>query len=163
MSFYSAIRLVANKGFRSPSTEELRKLFTETGLLNPKRADREFGNLTPEFWTHFDQLPERAQNDSLFRPETISGRDRIEIHDIDGGYTGPGYTISISGSGYFWPLVTSDLRQIVNHPKLRLLASEAANRFGGKFVRPRFRGKRIFDRTLIDGSGPWFWFGSQSL
>jgi hypothetical protein len=60
-------------------------------------------------------------------------------------------------------LSTSDLQQIVNHPKLRQLASEAVRRFGGEFVPPRIRGKKILDKNLIEGSGPWFWFGSQSL
>ncbi|HEY1121176.1 MAG TPA: hypothetical protein VGE67_06230 [Haloferula sp.] len=163
MSSYSSICLVANKGFSRPSAEELRKLFTETCMLDPERADRRFGNLTPEFRQHFGHRPERSQNDAFFRPETISGRDRIEIHDIDGDYSGAGYTISISGPGYFWPLATNDLWQIVNHPKLRQLAFEVASRFKGEFVPPRFRGKRILNKTLIEGSGPWFWFGSQSL
>jgi hypothetical protein len=163
MSAYSFLCLVANNGFQSPSAGDLQKLFTETGLLHPERADRQFGNLTPEFWSYFNQLPERAQNDRLFRPDTISGHGRIELHDIDGDYAGPGYAIRISGEGYFWPLATSDLQQIVKHPKLHKMAFEAASRFGGGFHPPRFRGKKVLKKTLIDSSGPWHWFGSQSV
>jgi hypothetical protein len=163
MGAYSSLCLVANTGFRIPDPAELHTLFAETGLLNPARADKEFGNLTPEFWNYFDTLPERAQNDWLFRPDGISGHNRVEIHDPEGSYERPGFAISISGQGYFWPLSMEDLRQIVHQPKLRQLATEVAVRFGGEFLMPRFRGKKILERTLIDRSGPWFWFGSQTM
>lgn len=163
MSFYSSLCLVANEGFRIPTDHELRELFKECGLLHPERSDQRFGNLTPELWDYFSALPQRVENEQLFRPDTISGRVGIEIHDGDGDYKGAGYTITISGGGYFWPLTPEDLQTVVNGPKLRRLAVESATRFGGRFVSPRFRGKRTLGKNRIDGSGDWWWFGSQSM
>lgn len=163
MGFYSALCLVANQGFRVPTDQELRELFEECDLLNPERSAQRFGNLAVEFWDYFSDLPQRAENESLFRPDTISGRVGVEIHDYDGDYAGPGYTISISGAGYFWPLSIQDLQAVVSQPKLRRLAVESERRFGGGFVTPRFRGKRTLGRNRIEVAGDWYWFRSQSL
>jgi hypothetical protein len=163
MGAYSALCLVANQGFRVPTDQELHEFFGECGLLNPERSDHRFGNLTSEFWDYFSKLPQRAENESLFRPDTISGRAGVTIHDYDGDYAGPGYTISISGAGYFWPLSVQDLQSVVNGAKLSRLALEMGRRFGGSFVTPRFRGRRTLKKNRIEVAGDWCWFGSQSL
>ena len=163
MSFYSSLCLVANTGVRSPTQQEVFDLFMELSVLEPSRANNEFYNLADDIIAYFTSHDGQKTNDRFFTPDTISFRPEIQIMDLDGLYEGRGFTLSLHGNGYFHPLAPLDFLKFLQSSKMSALKTEVQRRFGGRFRRPVFKGRNILNRTIIDGSGDWHWFGSQSM
>lgn len=163
MGFYSSLSLVANVGVRAPAKEEVFQLFTDTRVLEPSRSQNEFYNLADDLIAFFTKHEAKMKNDRFFTPDTISFRMEIQILDPDGDYEAEGFMISIHGNGYFYPLTHNDFVPFLANPKLTALKTEVQHRFGGRFRQPILMGRKVLQRALIDSSGDWCWFGSQSL
>lgn len=157
MGFYSAVQLVANRVERVPTAEEVDALIDEAGLRDPIR-----GYLSPDLYAVFEDAEARAENNHFFAPDSFGFAESIQVYWWDGDYTGPGYSITISGNGYFFPWELHDLRDrfllLPNLARLRQLVNE---RFGGGFAFPAHTEYPIRERLMSDESG-WVWFGSES-
>ena len=96
------------------------------------------------------------------RPDSISFHNEIVIQAWDGDFLGPGYTVEISGYGYFWPWDVGALRdRVVRSPKLQRLRQAVQERYGGRFVFPATEESMLRERW-IDGKSGWLWFASES-
>ena len=163
MSFYSSVCLVANRGVRAPSNTEAKAFMLECDVIEPGHADSPFGNLSKDLVQYFANHVAHKENDRFFTPDTISMQRGIEIMDPEGDYEGSGYSISINGYGYFFPLEVVDFKEFLSLPKIVSLQQKAEKQFGGRFKAPLIRGRRVLADTLISSEGEWAWFGSQSL
>ena len=111
MSFYSALVLAANDGVRPPTPAAVRSLLGDLGLLDPRFADDEFGNLADHVTALFGDPAARAENDRFFCPDSIGLRSEVEVQSPDGDYVGPGWCITVHGKRrLFLPVGVADLR-----------------------------------------------------
>lgn len=163
MSFYSSLCLVANTGVRRPAPDEISRLFAQTGVVEPSRAQNEFGNLADDLIAFFTSHRAQEQNERFFTPDSLSFRNDIQIMDTEGEYTGKGWTLSIHGNGYFYPLTPRDMDAFVRLPKIVRLQTELETLLGGRFRPPLLKGRGTLARTAINDQGGWRWFGSQSM
>src|SRR5262245_795374 len=108
MSFYSALVLAANDGV-PPTPDSVRSLLGDLGLLDPRFANDEFGNLADHVANLFDDPAARAENDRFFCPDSIGLWSEIEVQSPDGDYVGPGWCVRVHGNGYFFPWDLTDL------------------------------------------------------
>lgn len=163
MSFYSSIVLAANEGVRPPTLEAAHALLGELGLLDPRKANDEFGNLADQVTALFRDPGALAENDRFFGPDSIRLSEGIEVLSPYGDYTGPGWSVVIHGNGYFFPWGLSELRdRAVRSPALARLRAAVEERFGGRFVFPPADAELLRAR-LIDTAGGWAWFASESM
>lgn len=157
MSFYSAVQLVANRVERVPTKERVFDLIDEAGLRNP-----ETGYLSRDLFTVFTDPEARAENNRFFTPDSFDFWETIQVIWWDGDYDGPGYAISISGNGYFFPWELSDVRdRFLSLPKLLRFRQLVNEQFGGGFVFPKDLEYPLGERLMSDEAG-WVWFGSES-
>ena len=166
MSFYSALILAANEGIQVPSPEAVRLILTEVGMVEPSDGeDDEFGNLTAHVKDLFRDPAAQAENDRFFRPDSIGLSEGVEVSSPEGDelYDGPGWSIHLHGQGYLWPWDLATLRdRVARTPALVRLRSAVEAEFGGRFVFPPT--ERAFLRSrLVDDSGRWLWFASESM
>jgi hypothetical protein len=162
MAFFSYLTLAANRDYRAPSRDELNALFDAAGVSKPTEYSHGGYNLHADIWAIFDDPTAQQKNDRFFCPDTIAGNPKIKVTDFDGEYEGPGYSIRISGNGYFFPWSNEDLRQrVLSHPKLVKLAALVQQTFGGHFERPN-DDSELWDRMIIDTSTGWAWLRHES-
>ncbi len=129
MSFYSALRLCANTGVdgKKCTAKALHALLEELDLLDPEASD-EFGNMHPRLYDLFDDAIAGKENTRLFRPDTIGLETKIGIYSLrDQGWESDGYSISISGYGYFFPLELKDYRNLIEESSLSTLAERVVH------------------------------------
>ncbi len=163
MSFYSALRLCANTGVdrKKCTAKALHALLEELDLLDPEASD-EFGNMHPRLYDLFDDAIAGKENTRLFRPDTIGLETKIGIYSLrDQGWESDGYSISISGYGYFFPLELKDYRNLIEESSLSTLAERVDALFGGKFKFPFRRRTYLRQRCILERDG-WCWFGSET-
>lgn len=157
MSFYSSLDMVANRVDRVPTSAEVFALLDATGV-----RDLATGHLAPDLAAVFHDEQARAENNRFFRPGELGFAEQIEVIWWDGSYQGPGYSISISGYGYFFPWELADIRdRFLALPKLVRFREKVNERFGGGFTFPDDLEDPLHERLLSDQSG-WVWFGTES-
>jgi hypothetical protein len=163
MSFYSSLVLAANEGVRPPTPEAIRSLLGELGLLDPRSADDEFGNLAAHVADLFRDPAAHAENDHFFCPDSVGLLAEVTVQSPDGDYTGPGWCVTVHGNGYFFPWELADLRgHAIRSPALARLRDAVEARFGGRFVFPP-ADEELLRARLIDWAGGWAWFASESV
>ncbi|MBX9623111.1 MAG: hypothetical protein K2X82_04785 [Gemmataceae bacterium] len=179
MSFYSSLVLAANDGVRRPSGEEVTAVLAECGLHGPQYGQWGFedppnpgtemawGGLADHISDLFSDPAAAAENDRFFTPDTVgyyAGAEGVQVHSPDGDYIGPGWSINISGYGYFFPWEFADLRDraLRTHALARLKAT-VQERFGGRFVLPPGEDGDLLRSRLIDGVDGWLWFACESM
>lgn len=157
MSFYSSLQLVANRVDRVPSQDEVFALIDRAGLRDP-----ESGNLARDLSAVFDDAEARAENNRFFAPGDFGFEQQIQVIWWDGDYQGPGFSVSISGNGYFFPWELSDVRdRFLALPKLVRFRELVNEQFGGRFTFPDRLEYPLHERLLSDHAG-WVWFGTES-
>jgi hypothetical protein len=163
VSFYSALVLAANAGSEAPSSDAVLSLCQELGLVDPKRANFEFGNLADDIINLFADPAANAMNERFFSPDSVSFATAVDIQTPEGDFEGPGWCIRIHGYGYFYPWEPAEIRaRAIQSPKLLRLREAVAERFGGCFVMPAADEPLLRERS-VDGDEGWVWFFSESL
>lgn len=163
MSFYSALMLCATTGVdrEKCTATALNALLAELELLDPEASD-EFGNMHPRLYDLFYDANAAKENTRLFRPDTIGLETEIGICSLtDQVWESGGYSISISGYGYFFPLELKDYRRLIEKSPLAVLAERVDTQFGGKFKFPFRRRTYLRQRCILERNG-WCWFGSET-
>ena len=145
------------------SKNESREMLDAVGVVKSWDDDGISGSLSKDLTAYFVGHRAQMENDMFFVPNMISMGPGIEVMDPDGCYQGSGYSLSIHGSGYFFPLKVEDLCEFLNFPKIRELQHKVEECLGGHFRRPLVKGRRILRNTSIQCDGKWAWFGSQSF
>lgn len=163
MSFYSALKLCANAGVdrKKCTASALHVLLEELDLLDPGASDA-FGNMHPSLYDLFADANAAKENTQHFRPDAIGLETKIGIYSLrDQGWESDGYSISISGYGYFFPLELKDYRNLIEESSLSTLAERVDTQFGGKFKFPFRRRTYLRQRCILERDG-WCWFGSET-
>jgi hypothetical protein len=157
MSFYSTLSLVANRVDREPTEEQVFTLIDEADLRDPHS-----GYLARDLYAVFDDPEARVENPRFFAPADFGLWDHIQVIWWDGVYEGPGFSVTISGNGYFFPWELSDVRdRFLALPKLVRFRQLVNERFGGGFTFPDRLEHPLHERLLSDPNG-WVWFGGES-
>ncbi len=142
------------------TAKALHALLEELDLLDPEASD-EFGNMHPRLYDLFDDAIAGKENTRLFRPDTIGLETKIGIYSLrDQGWESDGYSISISGYGYFFPLELKDYRNLIEESSLSTLAERVDALFGGK-VQVSISSSNLSASTMFERDG-WCWFGSET-
>ena len=163
MAIYSCLVLAANVEVRPPSPSAFRTLLSALNLLDGESTKEDHGNLADHVGALFHDAEARAENDRFFFPNGIGHLEELEIQSPEGDYFGPGWCIDIHGWGYFYPWSLADLRdRVTNSPSLVRLKQAVEREYGGWFVFPTADEKLLRSR-LIDASGEWAWFASESF
>ena len=162
MSFFSYLTLAANRDVRIPSRGELNAVLDAAGVSKPSEFSHGGYNLNGDITAIFNDATARQKNDRFFCPDSIGGIPKINVTNFDGEYEGPGYSICISGNGYFFPWPNEVLRErVLSHPKLLNLAMLVQQTFGGRFERPN-NDTEFWDHVVIDTSTGWAWLRHES-